>query len=202
MCGRYQGRKERECVKIARRDEKELMWVKESAQRALPFECRVLRDQLFPVKVDNTNRTAVLNQEGHLLPGIVEALGRENEVNIAKISWLSKKDTSKAYGSMVVYVTKRAEAEKLLNEQDFHVAGESAYTRIFAPRPNLHQSYNCQEIGHKAHSCLKQQTCAKCAQMGHRHTNCQSAIPKCVPCGGPHESYSRNCRVLYPPHHE
>ncbi|EAQ85264.1 predicted protein [Chaetomium globosum CBS 148.51] len=30
----------------------------------------------------------------------------ENNVNIAKIAWLSRKDTSKAYGSIVVYVTK------------------------------------------------------------------------------------------------
>ena len=50
-------------------------------------------------------------QEGHL-PGIVEALGRENEVNITKTSWLSRKDTRKAYGAMVLYVTKTIEAEK------------------------------------------------------------------------------------------
>ena len=117
-------------IKVACKDENELLWVKESAQRALPSECRVLRDQLFPVKVDNTNRTAVLHQEGHLLPRIVEALGRENEANIAKVSWLSRKDENKAHGSMVVYVTKRAEAEKLLTEQYFHVAGESAFKEL------------------------------------------------------------------------
>ena len=189
-------------IKIACRDESELQLVKESAQKALTAECRVLRDQLFPVKVYNTNRTAVLDQEGNLLPGILEALGSENEVSIAKISWRSRKDTNKAYGSMVVYVTKRMEAERLLTEQYFHVAGESAITRVFESRPNLNQCYNCQEIGHKAYSCAKQQTCAKCAQLGHHHTNCQSSIPKCVPCGGPHESYSRNCRVLHLPHHE
>jgi hypothetical protein len=27
-------------------------------------------------------------------------------------------------------------------------------------------------------------------------------IPKCIPCGGPHESYSRSCRKLYPLQHE
>ena len=171
-------------------------------QRALPSEFRVLQDQLFPIKVDNANRAAILDQEGQLLPGMAEALGKENEVTVAKISWLSKKDTGKAYGSMVIYVTKRAEAEKLLNEQYFHIAGESAFTRIFEPRHNLHQCYNCQEIGHKAYSCSKPQTCAKCAQKRHHHANCQSTIPKCVPCGGPHESYSRNCRVLHPPRHE
>lgn len=57
---------------------------------------------------DDTYRTGVLEQEGHLQPGILDKLGKENEVNIAKISWLSKKDSMKAYGSMVVYVTKRA----------------------------------------------------------------------------------------------
>jgi hypothetical protein len=25
---------------------------------------------------------------------------------------------------------------------------------------------------------------------------------KCVPCGGPHESFSKNCRKLYPSCHE
>ena len=78
------------------------------------------------MKVDNTNRTAVLYKEGHLLPEIVEPLRGEYEVNIAKISWLSKKDTMKAYCSMVAYVAKRAEAERLLTEHYFHVAAESA----------------------------------------------------------------------------
>lgn len=35
---------------------------------------------------------------------------------------------------MVVYVTKGSEAARLLQEQFFHVAGESAYTRIYEHR--------------------------------------------------------------------
>jgi hypothetical protein len=27
-------------------------------------------------------------------------------------------------------------------------------------------------------------------------------VPKCVPCGGPHESFSRRCPKLYPARHE
>jgi hypothetical protein len=27
-------------------------------------------------------------------------------------------------------------------------------------------------------------------------------VPKCVLCEGPHESFSRNCRKLYPSQHE
>jgi hypothetical protein len=46
---------------------------------------------------------------------------------VAKIAWLSRRDSGKAYGSMVVYVTKSSKAARLLQEQYFHVAGESAY---------------------------------------------------------------------------
>lgn len=189
-------------IRVTCRDEAELQKVKKAAEKRAVKGARVLRDQLYPVKVDNANRTAILDQGGKLLPGTMEALGKENGVHIAKIGWLSRKDIGKAYGSMVVYVTKGSEAERLLQGQYFHVAGESAYTRAFEPRFGPLQCYKCQEVGHKAFTCTKPQVCAKCAQIGHHHSECRAAIPKCVPCGGPHESFSKNCRVLYPAHHE
>ena len=66
------------------------------------------------MNVDNANRTAVLDADGNILLGLAEALGLENEVNITKIAWLSRKDMGKAYGSMVVYVTEISEAKRLL----------------------------------------------------------------------------------------
>lgn len=191
-----------ERIKIACRDEAELQRVKEAAQKTAAEGARILRDQLYPVKVDNANRTAVLDAQGKVLPGAAEALGKENEVNIAKIAWLSRRDEGKAYGSMVVYVTKGSDAARLLQDQYFHLAGESAYTSIFEPRYGPKQCYRCQELGHKAFSCSKPQICAKCAAVGHHHSECQATIPKCIPCGGPHESFSRKCRVLYPAQNE
>ena len=113
-------------IRVVCRDEGEVQLVKEAAQKITVPGVRVLRDQLYPVKVDNANRTAVLDADGNILPGVAEALGTENEVNIAKITWLSRKDMGKAYGSMVVYVTKSSEAKRLLEGQYFHLAGESA----------------------------------------------------------------------------
>jgi Zinc knuckle len=191
-----------ERIKIACRDEAELQRVKEAAQKVAAEGARVLRDQLYPVKVDNANRSAVLDAHGKVLPGAAEVLGKENDVNIAKIAWLSRRDEGKAYGSMVVYVTKGSDAARLLQDQYFHLAGESAYTSIFEPRYGPKQCYRCQELGHKAFSCSKPQTCARCAAVGHHHSECQATIPKCVPCGGPHESFSRKCRVLYPAQNE
>ena len=53
-------------IKIACRDGNELLKIKESASKAPSSEFRTLGDQLLPIKVDNTNRTAVLDQEGQL----------------------------------------------------------------------------------------------------------------------------------------
>jgi hypothetical protein len=189
-------------IRVTCRDEAELQLVKEATQKTAAPGLRILRDQLYPVKIDNANRAAVLDQDGSIRPEAAEVFGKENEVRIAKMAWLSKKDTAKAYGSMVVYVTKGSDAVRLLQGQYFHIAGESAYTSIYELRTGPVQCYNCQAIGHKAFSCRKTQVCAKCAKEGHHHRDCLEEVPKCVPCGGPHESFSRNCRTLHPKRHE
>ncbi|XP_044715988.1 endonuclease-reverse transcriptase domain-containing protein [Hirsutella rhossiliensis] len=142
------------------RDEAELQMVKDAAQKTAVEGSRVMRDQLYPVRVDNANRTAILTR---------------------KISWLSKRESGKAYGSMVVYVTKKRDAERLLEGYYFDLAGESATTYVFEPRTGPIQCFNCQEIGHKAYSCKKQRTCGKCANVGHHHRECTAIEPKCVP---------------------
>jgi hypothetical protein len=189
-------------IRVTCRDEAELQLVKEATQKNAAPGLRLLRDQLYPVKIDIANRTAVLDQDGSIRPDAPEVFGRENEVRIAKMVWLSKKNNAKAYGSMVIYVTKGSDAVRLLQGQYFHIAGESAYTSVYELRTGPVQCYNCQAIGHKAFSCQKPQVCAKCAKEGHHHRDCLEEVPKCVPCGGPHESYSKICRTLHPLRHE
>ncbi len=187
---------------IIGRNEEEAKKIKDIIEAKKAPGARVLRDQLFPVKVDNVNRTAVIDHEGKVLPGATEALGQENDVHIAKLAWLSRKDTEKAYGSMVVYVTKLGDARRLLSESFFYAGGESGYTGIFERRMRPEQCYNCQQIGHKAFQCKNPQVCAKCAKEGHHHGRCSEVVPKCVLCSGPHESFSRSCQRLYPSRHE
>lgn len=189
-------------IRIACRDEAEHQLVKKVAEAKIGEGARVLRDELYPIKVDSVNKTAVLDEKDEIRAGATVAFSEENEVTVAKIAWLSRKESSKAYGSMVVYLTRGSDARRLLAEGFFHAGGESGVTSTFEHRPRPTQCYNCQEIGHKAFQCKNAQKCAKCAAEGHRHSSCDQTVPKCVPCGGPHESYSKNCRRLYPSRHE
>jgi hypothetical protein len=97
-------------IRVMCRDKAELQRVKKAAEKTAVTGVRVLRDQLYPVKVDNANRTAILDQDGKVLPDAAEVLRKENNVYIAKIGWLSRKDTGKAYSLMVVYITKGSKA--------------------------------------------------------------------------------------------
>jgi len=120
-------------IRVTCRDEGELAWVKEAAEKTKPTGWRVLHDQWYPGKVDDACRTAVSNEHGELRTGVVEMLEKENEVKIARILWLSRKDVPTSYGPMVVYLTKRADVAKLLGCH-FNVDGESAFTRVFEIR--------------------------------------------------------------------
>jgi hypothetical protein len=188
-------------IRIACRNETEHQLVKRAAEK-IGRGARVLRDELYPIKVDNVKRTAVLDEFNDIRVGAAEALSEENGTTVAKIAWLSKKDIPKAYGSMLIYVTKGSDARRLITEGFFHAGGESGTTSVFEHRPRIEQCYNCQEIGHKAYQCKNAQKCARCAKEGHRHGECNEAVLRCIPCGGPHESFSRNCRKLYLSQHE
>jgi hypothetical protein len=190
-------------VRVTCRDESEHEIVKRVAETKLAPGARILRDDLYPIRVDNVSRIAVLDEKNEVRAEITEMLSRENDTEVAKIAWLSKRDVPKAYGSMVVYLKKRSEARRFVNEGFFVAGGESGTTKVFERRDRPKQCYNCQQItNHKAYQCDRPQVCGRCAQEGHHHSVCTGMIPKCIPCGGPHESYSRNCRKLYPSQHE
>ena len=190
-------------IRIACRDEDEHKTVKQTVEANLVQGARILRDDLYPIRVDSVNRTAVLDETGNIRTGATEALSEENDTQVAKIAWLSNRDIPKTYGSMLVYLNKRSDAQRFLREGFFYAGGESGYTKMFEHRDRPKQCYNCQEVtNHKAYQCNKTKICGKCAKEGHHHSECTETIFKCVPCGGPHESFSRNCRKLYPSQHE
>ncbi|KAG6996665.1 RNA-directed DNA polymerase from mobile element jockey [Fusarium oxysporum f. sp. conglutinans] len=145
-------------IRITCRDESEHEIVKRVAEVKLAPGARILRDDLYPIRVDNVSRIAVLDEKNEVRVEITETLGRENDTEVAKVAWLSKRDTPKAYGSMVVYLKKRSEARRFINEGFFVAGGESGTTKAFERRDRPKQCYNCQEItSHKAYQCDRPQ---------------------------------------------
>jgi hypothetical protein len=130
-------------IRIACRNDEELQAVKRAAEKAGALGIRVLRDQLFPLKLDNVNRTAILNNNSRIRLGAAEIIGKENHVKVEKIIWLSNKDNFKAYRSMAVFLNKDSDVQRLLKEQFFHIAGESATTAPFTPFLGPVQCYKC-----------------------------------------------------------
>ncbi|KAJ6437894.1 reverse transcriptase [Purpureocillium lavendulum] len=178
-------------ARIICRDEAEHQLVKRLVGTKLPRGARMLRDEVRPVRVDHVNRTAVLDETGSVLREVTEALSKENDVQIERIGWLSNSDSPKAYGSMVVYLTRDSDVKRLLGEQYIHVKGESGTVHAWERRYRPMQCFNCQQIGHMERNCDKPQVCAKCATEGHHHKTCNGTAYKRALCGGPHESTLR-----------
>ena len=178
-------------VRVLCRSEEELDIVKQAANTTAVEGTRILRDQLYPVKVDNVRANAVLFG-GNIREDLIARLNDSNNTQISKVSWLSSRNAGKAYGSMVVFFTKGSEAQRFLQESFITVGGESASVRVFEPATALPRCYNCQGIGHKAYGCKERQRCGNCAQYGHEFKSCV-AEPKCVTCSGPHTVMSRHC---------
>jgi hypothetical protein len=95
-------------------DEAELHMVREAALGADMSGAMILRERLYPVKINGANRSAVLGSNHNLLLGASEAFGQENEVTISRMNWLSDKRNGKVYESMVMYVAKESDARRLL----------------------------------------------------------------------------------------
>lgn len=75
-------------IKIVCRDEAEHRLVKRAAEKTAVHGARVLRDELYPIKVDSVKRTAVLDENDQLRDGAAEAFGQENETSVAKIVFI------------------------------------------------------------------------------------------------------------------
>jgi hypothetical protein len=97
-------------VRIACRDEAEQKVVKLAVESKIAPGIRILRDDLFPIRVDNVNRTAVLDEAGEVRAGAAEAFSRENDTQVAKIGWLSDSYyfTRKSKGFILYCFTRQA----------------------------------------------------------------------------------------------
>ena len=184
-------------LRVLCRNEEELKNVKSAAIAIATQGARVLRDQLYPVKINNARADAILMPDGSLKPNVASEIIEENNTEITKVAWLSAKHNGRAFGSLVAYFTRGSEATRFLRERYIYVGRESANVRVFEPKEGPLRCFNCHGFGHKAFNCQVEKICGKCAQAGHSWRECTASIPKCPSCSGPHEVISKACQFQH-----
>ncbi|OKO89998.1 hypothetical protein PENSUB_13539 [Penicillium subrubescens] len=73
-------------IRIACRDKAEHQLVKKVAEAKIGAGARVLRNELYPIKVDSVNKAAVLDENNEIRAGAAAAFSEENEATVAKIA--------------------------------------------------------------------------------------------------------------------
>ena len=86
---------------------------------------------MYPIKVNGAKACTVVDRiTGRTLESAWHSIGEENRCVIAKLGWLSKRDSGKLYGSMVVYLASKSQADKFLAKELFEV-GEKAHIQTY-----------------------------------------------------------------------
>ena len=140
-------------LRILCRNEEELKNVRSAAAATAVQGVRVLRDQLYPVKINNARADAILMPDGSLKPNVASEIAEENGTELAKVAWLSVKNNGRAYGSLVAYFTKGSESTRFLQEGYIYVGKELVVIKPFIPNEGPPRCYNCQGLSYKAFNC-------------------------------------------------
>jgi hypothetical protein len=101
-------------------------------------------DVFFPLGERSLGRDAIRNLGSPILT--IELCAQvcrgPNSLQVHKIQWLSKVDAGKIHGSLVLYLARRQDAEKLLREVRVEIDGETAFARPFARRAAPMRCFN------------------------------------------------------------
>lgn len=165
-------------------------WLKGSFRQA-----RIEGEQWYPIKVDRVNKLSLKNLHDETVHGeICRMYGEENDVEIKKMRWLGGKEHL-LYGSLVVYLSEKKYADRLLQNQTMEFKGESGFTKFFIQRIIPQRCFHCHEYRHHQLRCKNEQVCGHCAEKGHDRVDCMSPSPKCVSCQGPHQANDSGCPI-------
>jgi hypothetical protein len=111
-----------------------------------------------------------------------------------KVVWLSKRQSEKRVGSLVIWLKQPAAADHFSHERIVRFRTSEAFCSKFERREGFDLCYNCNGYGHKQTNCTNKTKCGICSNP-HNIRNCsQRTTPKCPACLGPHPIFNRKCR--------
>jgi hypothetical protein len=183
--GRYRLLFKEEDVDGLRRDDS---WVRTHFDKGALYG-----EQWYPIRIDRAYREVATDELGCTI------FGRMNGVKVHKMRWLGTASVDKEYRTMVVYLDRKEEVDRLLAKITVEMAnGECAFTQPFVQGLQLARCYRCHLYGHLHYRCkAPTPICGQCALPGHSASTCTSTTFKCAACGGkgPHKATDPGCPV-------
>ena len=155
---------------------------------------RMLGEEWYPVKVDRVGKSTVCDGDSTTISDSArQRLAEENGVEIHRIRWLSR-TSSKEYGSVVVFMVNREEADQLLKNGRMDFGGEMAYVGRYERRKYPIRCFRCHQYGHQEVRCTSATSvCGNCAETGHTAPDCSGNRVRCAACKGRHPATDRAC---------
>jgi hypothetical protein len=174
---------------------------------AMP-EARMRGEQWYPVKCDSVAKNDVMDLEKNdgktLRDGVLLEFKEQNSTDTIdctamKVAWLSKRQSEKRVGSLVIWLKLSAAADHLLQQGTARFKASGAFCSRFEQRESIDLCYNCNRYGHKQANCMNKTKCGICSNP-HNTGNCsQRDSPRCPACKGEHTIFDKKCK-LHPKH--
>lgn len=115
---------------------------------------------------------------GRVTPQVALSISEKNgNLAVGRVGWLSQ--PGKKYGSMVLYLKDKSQADAIIARGFWKVGGESGTTQPWEERgENEQRCFNCQKQGHLVRVCKNATVCDNCAAVEHHHWECLNSTPK------------------------
>lgn len=168
-------------------------------------QASVKSDAWFPVKCDMVVKRAVLDSdvqgERTLRKEVCAEFAMDNrqgdiDFTAMKAVWISKTNSFKKTGSLVIWLKSRLAANHLLKAGQALFGGGAygAFCSAYEPSTADKLCFNCNAYGHLQGTCRRAARCGKCSG-AHQSRDCTSADPpKCAVCAGSHRSSDWQCK--------
>jgi hypothetical protein len=181
-------------IKFSVEQDKEPMFRQTTAQWLEPHisGARLIGPKWYAVKADWIEVPLAMDiDSGKVSKSAMERFGIENGVEVCTMRWLGKTRPSGQHASVVIKVSTKVDAERLLRTGSATFRGGAVIVSPFEERRTPIACFKCRRFGHKARDCIQQETCNMCGQEG--HLQCETIKLHCVNCQGPHQASHREC---------
>jgi hypothetical protein len=170
---------------------------------------RLQGDEWYPVKCDLVAKQAVLHSTAKdgvtLKQDVCKDFQAQNSVEgmectALKARWISRADSIKKTGSMVIWLKHKAAASYLLAKGTVIFGPTRSYCSKWESRDYGLLCFHCNKYGHLQAACKAPSRCTICSG-GHRRFECKQQVnPKCPVCNQKgHTALSWECS-MHPQH--